>query len=57
MYEYTLSHGGGRISHQLALATGLLTATTLIVAIGLLLLTLIRLGVIAPAPYRSVASP
>jgi hypothetical protein len=57
MYEYTLSHGGGRISHQLALATGLLTATTLIGAIGLLVLTLLRIGVIAPAPYRSVAPP
>jgi hypothetical protein len=49
MYEYTLSHGGGRISHQLALATGLLAATTVVIAVGLALLFLIQVGVIRPA--------
>ncbi len=49
MYEYTVSHGGGQISHQLALAMGMLTATTMVVAIGLIGLILLRLGVIAPA--------
>ena len=52
MYEYTLSHGGGEISHRLALGVGLLAAMTVVSAVGLLALVLLRLGIIMPKGHR-----
>jgi hypothetical protein len=48
MFEYTISHGGGAISHQLAIFTGLLVAASLVLGMGLLALILVGTGILAP---------
>ncbi len=48
MFEYTISHGGGAVSHQLAIFTGLLAAASLVLGVGLLALILAGMGILAP---------
>jgi hypothetical protein len=53
MFEYTISHGGGAISHQLAIFTGLLVAASLVLGMGLLAMILVGAGILAPrSPSR-----